>query len=98
MIKLTDIIMSGKIMYNKTFKFLSKKMEREEVNFHVLKKWHKNLGRVGTMKQNDRSEVTVGPVDPQHEDLQMCPFYDWSENKIKIVSIFIYKSTSHKSH
>ena len=60
-------------------------MEREEVNFHVLKKWHKNLGRVGTMKQNDRSEVTVGPLDPQHEDLQMCPFYDWSENKIKIV-------------
>ena len=31
MLKFTDIIMSGKIMYNKTFKFLSKKMEREEI-------------------------------------------------------------------
>ncbi len=31
MLKSTDIIMTGKIMYNKTFKFLSKKMEREEV-------------------------------------------------------------------
>ena len=31
MLKFTDIIMTGKIMYNKTFKFLSKKMEREEI-------------------------------------------------------------------
>ena len=31
MLKSTDIIMTGKIMYNKTFKFLSKKMEREEI-------------------------------------------------------------------
>ena len=31
MLKFTDIIMTGKIMYNKTFKFLSKKMVREEI-------------------------------------------------------------------
>ena len=31
MLKFLDIIMSGIIMYNKTFKFLSKKMEREEI-------------------------------------------------------------------
>ena len=31
MLKYLDIIMSGKIMYNKTFKFLSKKMERKEI-------------------------------------------------------------------
>jgi len=31
MLKYSDIIMSGKIMYNKTFKFLSKKMERKEI-------------------------------------------------------------------
>ena len=31
MLKYLDIIMSGKIMFNKTFKFLSKKMERKEI-------------------------------------------------------------------
>ena len=31
MLKFTDIIMSGKIMYNKTLKFLSKKMKRKEI-------------------------------------------------------------------
>ena len=31
MLKYLDIIMSGKTMYNKTFKFLSKKMERKEI-------------------------------------------------------------------
>ena len=31
MLKYLDIIMSGKIMYNKTFKFLSNKMERKEI-------------------------------------------------------------------
>ena len=31
MLKFLDIIMSGKIMYNKTFKFLSKIMKREEI-------------------------------------------------------------------
>ena len=31
MLKSTDIIMSGKIMYNKTLKFLSKKMKRKEI-------------------------------------------------------------------
>ena len=31
MVKFTDIIMTGKIMYNKTFKFLSKIMKREEI-------------------------------------------------------------------
>ena len=31
MLKLFDIIMSGIIMYNKTFKFLNKNMEKEEI-------------------------------------------------------------------
>ena len=31
MLKYLDIIMSGKTMYNKTFKFLSKKMERKDI-------------------------------------------------------------------
>ena len=62
MLKFTDIIMTGKIMYNKTFKFLSKKMEREEIidllkNVYEHSKWvperllNENISEIQTKKE-----------------------------------------------
>ena len=62
MLKFTDIIISGNIMYNKTFKFLSKKMEREEIidllkNVYEHSKWvperllNENISEIQTKEE-----------------------------------------------
>ena len=65
-------------------------MKREGINFKVLDRRLENEGRFGVMAQHDRQEkIDLSLLNPQHPDVQICPFLDWIEGRTKII-IFMF--------
>jgi hypothetical protein len=65
-------------------------MKREKIDFKVLDKREENEGRFGVIAQHDKQEkIDLPLLDPQHPDVMICPFLDWTEGKIQIL-VFMY--------
>ena len=61
-------------------------MNRENISYKILPKRTLNHGRFGVMAQHDRSEhIEKSLLNPQHPDVQLCPFLDWSEGRSKML-------------
>lgn len=61
-------------------------MKKEKIKFKLLDKRSVNEGRFGVMAQHDKQDdVTLSLLNPQHPDVQICPYLDWTIGKTKMI-------------